>query len=400
MTVPSSGDPHLVPTRYSNPPLRAQSWGMNTRPTADLLDEIVRSLGPMPVRLMEEAIRRGDEAASAAVALLEDLLPGVLAGDRKREPIWLEIVLGELRWPGAIPPLLRVLEESGTDVIGLPGAAVDALAKIGPEAVDGLVGLLDNAPAHRRIRVYSALGGMDDPRARERLDAALRGDPELAPLLATASDEDGGWTPAPDFRLRYRPVPWLGIPEPGWVGWAVLEHELGRALPRSHVPDRPFPRVLPTPPPNCSCCHVPVWREVGTLVCPATVVFAPAAFHRALAEAEEHDGFHDMFEVLEAIEAAAQRLVLEPPPRGKMALADWTARLAEMCDLWAACTWLIEQGIEDVAGARERMLDELYLLGGIHGDPKGMVAWSEHGPSRRPPVWRRAGRVRRRQRKA
>lgn len=46
------------------------------------------------------------------------------------------------------------------------------------------------------------------------------------------------------------------------------------------------------------------------------------------------------------------------------------------------------------------LLDELYLAAGIHGDPDRLVAWSEHGPARRPPVWRRPSPVRRRRRKA
>ncbi|MFO7892434.1 MAG: hypothetical protein R6U63_01760 [Longimicrobiales bacterium] len=373
---------------------------MSEKSTADLLDTIVGSLGSMPVRAMEEVIRRGEEAGPPTVALLDDLLEAAASGERPLEPIWLVILLGELRWTRAIPSLLAVLDTSAPGFIGLPSVTADALARMGAGAVDGLVARLDNAPPHRRLWVYSALRGMDDdPHARSRLRAAVRGDQELAAVVA-AADEDDGRAPGPDFRLRYRPVPWLGIPEPGWAGWAVLERVAGRPLGRSRLPGYPFPRVLPEPPPTCARCGGPVSRALRTLVCPCTAVFMPAYLHRSLADAEERDGFRDVFAVLEAVERAARRLVLRPEPHGKQALADWRERLTELCDLWQGCVWLIEQGAEDVPGARERLLDELYLAAGIHGDPNRLVAWSEHGPSRRPPVWRRPSPVRPRRRKA
>jgi hypothetical protein len=356
--------------------------------TADLLDTIVRAAGPMPVRVMEEVIRRGEEAGPPAVALLDDLLEYARSGSRPREPIWLILLLGELRWTGAIPSLLAVLDTIPAGFIGLPSLTARALARIGAGAVDGLVARLDNAPPHRRLWIYSALREMDSSHARSRLHAALAGDTELAGVVASVDDDDGR-VPEEDFRLRFRAVPWLGIPEPGWAGWAVLELHAGTPLGRSRLPGYPFPRVLPDPPPACGRCGGPISLALRTVVCPCTAVFLPAYINRTLADAEERDGFQDLFQVLEAVEGAAQRLVLSHQPRGRQALADWRARVAEICDLWQGLIWLVEEGIEDVPGARKRMLDELYLAAGINGDPQRLVAWSEHGPSRRPPVWRR-----------
>lgn len=352
---------------------------MTEKSTADLLDTIVSSLGPMPVRAMEEVIRRGEEAGSASLALLDGLLDAASAGEKPREPIWLVILLGELRWTAAVPSLLAVLDTAVPEVIGFPSAAADALARIGGEAVDGLVGHLGNAPPHRRLWIYAALCAMDHPRARPQLQGALGRDPELADVVASA-DEDDELAPGSDFRLRYRPVPWLGVPEPGWAGWAVLERVAGRPLGRTRLPGYPFPRVLPEPPPTCGRCGGPISRALRTVVCPCTAVFMPAYLHRSLADAEDRDGLRDVFQVLEAVEAAAQRLVLNPEPTGTRALADWRMQLAEMCDLWQGCVWLIQEGVEDVPAARQRLLDELYLAAGIHGDPMRLVAWSEHGP--------------------
>lgn len=354
----------------------------------------------MPVRLMEEAIRRGPGVAPAADKLLGELLPRVRSGDSRREPVWLVILLGELGWSGAVPSLLSIIEEAEPRALGLPGAAAEALAKIGGEAVDGLIALLDRAPAHRRLWVYGALNDIDDPRAQSNLLSALRGDPELETIVASGSvapseasaEAPSDWTPLPDFRLRYRPLPWLGVWDPGWAGWMVLEHLEGRPLGRSRVPHRPFPRVLPTPPPKCACCGAPVTQAVGTLVCPALAVFTVAYFHRTLVEAQQVDGFDDMFEVLDAVERTAVPLVLRSEPPDKEERREWTGRLAEICDVWQSMVWLVEKGIEEVGRARERLLDELYLAAGIYGDPHRLVAWSETGPSRVPPIWRRSGR--------
>lgn len=143
----------------------------------------------VPVRDMEDLLAMGQEAVIPVVEFLEGCLmdPDEAQGE---DLLWPTVVLGELRDPGGIPILLRLLQEApGLEV---PVAAAEALAKTGRQALEPLLAILERGPAPRtRILVYAALAGMRLEDAWEVLEDALETDPELDFVVARALAERG-----------------------------------------------------------------------------------------------------------------------------------------------------------------------------------------------------------------
>ncbi len=150
-----------------------------------LLELMASTSWGVPVRDMEELLAFGPKALEPVVVFLENTLA---EQNREKDLLWATVILGELRDPGGIPLLLRLIQEAqGLEV---PIAAAEGLAKIGEPALEPVARLLGEKPGPRvRILLYAALSGMGAREAREVLLDALEEDPELDFVVARALAE-------------------------------------------------------------------------------------------------------------------------------------------------------------------------------------------------------------------
>lgn len=174
-----------------------------------LLELMASTNWGVPVRDMEELLAFGPGALEPVVAFLENNLA---KQSREADLLWATVILGELRDPGGIPLLLRLIQEAqGLEV---PIAAAEGLAKIGKPALEPVAKLLEERPVPRvRILLYAALSGMDTQEARQALLDALEEDPELDFVVARALAEKA--QPGDEeiiYRAYLQAEPWKRAP--------------------------------------------------------------------------------------------------------------------------------------------------------------------------------------------
>jgi HEAT repeat protein len=135
-------------------------------------------------------------AVEPLIAILDDKDPGTRSNAVS--------ALGDIKDPRAVEPLIAELKDTA---FYIPGAAAEALGKIGPPSVEPLIAALQDAD--RTVRDYAAraLGEIKDPRAVLPLIAALKdsddyvrdhaaealgktGAPAVEPLIAALKDPD------------------------------------------------------------------------------------------------------------------------------------------------------------------------------------------------------------------
>ena len=142
--------------------------------------------------------RMGDKRAVGAVVAAEHAAEQSRPGEEQMRGAWLYgQALARLQSPVGIAPIMNVIREHGggerrpQDDMGSPelndwwqrtqqkelAGAVEALAAIGPAAVDPLIALLKDENPNARAVAALALGRLGDKRAIEALQA-LRQDPE------------------------------------------------------------------------------------------------------------------------------------------------------------------------------------------------------------------------------
>ena len=93
-------------------------------------------------------------------------------------------ILGEIRHPGAVPPLI---DAARGQFFTIRSRAATALAKIGdPQAVPVLIDLLGDKEPSVRIAASLAVGKFQDPRCLVRLSDVLLEDPEIEVRQAAA----------------------------------------------------------------------------------------------------------------------------------------------------------------------------------------------------------------------
>jgi HEAT repeat protein len=102
----------------------------------------------------EAAVREGTSAVQA-------LAPALASKDTSRRKFAAE-ALGRLRAVDAVEPLLRALRDHDPAV---QEAAVEALVRIGPAALDGLTGMLSHHDPTVQVLAARALGRLGDPRS-------------------------------------------------------------------------------------------------------------------------------------------------------------------------------------------------------------------------------------------
>ncbi|HET8564833.1 MAG TPA: HEAT repeat domain-containing protein, partial [Candidatus Binatia bacterium] len=152
--------------------------------TTDLIDVITTWPVGMPVRPMEKLLGIGE----TAITLIAEGLSR-WRDDKSRDLLWLVVVLGELRHPAAIEPLVNQLRQITVDVFAT--AAAEALAKIGSPAVPALVDATTAPDPYFRLYTYATLGWIEDEKAYAALINGLARDYELGHVLANALAEQG-----------------------------------------------------------------------------------------------------------------------------------------------------------------------------------------------------------------
>jgi ferredoxin len=379
---------------------------MTAATLTDLLEVITTWETGMPVRPMEDVLRMRPPAGRQVAAALDRW-----DDDEDRDLLWLIVLLGELRDPAAVPPLRRQLR--GNDLTLLPLAAAEALAKIGPAAIPALEEAARSDRSQERLYALAALGWIPDDRAYGALIEALERDRDLAHVAATALVDQGRPEAIPslyralrtcppwqhveieeairalhrrlvtppllrrDWRLRYRRIPSLGTFDPGWAGVAALCNTVPESLAdRKAVPVRPLEQILEDQPPReeaerCERCEAPIEHPTGLPVCPEDALFIAAKQCELLAAAR-HDGFHDLFDYLDDLEAWGWDRQAERPKRGAKR-ARWEREGEEIQIYQRTCEWLIERGAEDVDTALALLRAESVELAQRYGDPDGLL---------------------------
>jgi len=247
------------------------------------MQELVPLLGltgdVLPVRAMEEALRRGPAAAALAAHLLAE--PPV---HRDWDPLWILVLLGRYADPRHAPLLVDFIERAPAEDHYLFAAAVEALAASGDEVIPEVERLLASSTDDARLAGYGVLAHLATPAARDRLEVAARQDPALADVLAPALEVCGdagslealvhllprapdafrpevehairvlhfGGDDRPpfhrDWRLRYRCDRYWPVFDPGWLGVARLRRSDPELVAGQPVlPLRPLEEVLAPP---------------------------------------------------------------------------------------------------------------------------------------------------------
>ncbi|TVP42100.1 MAG: hypothetical protein EA350_17505 [Gemmatimonadales bacterium] len=221
------------------------------------LQELVLVLGltgdVLPVRAMEEALRRGPGAATVAAHLLQDP-----PEHPDWDPLWILVLLGRFADPRHAPILVDYLERAPEDDHYVFAAAVEALAASGDEILPEVERLLESPDEDARLAGYGVLAQLSTPASGARLVEAAGKDPGMADVLAPALERSGDpagvgalaemLPRAPegfrsdiehalrvlhfgieypdmmprDWRLRYRCDRVWPVFDPGWLGVARL----------------------------------------------------------------------------------------------------------------------------------------------------------------------------------
>ncbi|CAN5790084.1 hypothetical protein BH23GEM11_BH23GEM11_11770 [soil metagenome] len=247
------------------------------------LQELVLVLGltgdVLPVRALEEALRRGPGAATVAAHLLQDP-----PDHPDWDPLWILVLLGRFADPRHAPMLVDYLERAPEDDHYVFAAAVEALAASGDEILPELERLLGSPDEDARLAGYGVLSVLATPESGARLVEAARHDPEMADVLAPALERSGDpagvsalaemLPRAPegfradiehalrvlhfgveypdlmprDWRLRYRCDRIWPVFDPGWLGVARLgRRDPGMMAQRPTIPLRGLEDVLAPP---------------------------------------------------------------------------------------------------------------------------------------------------------
>ena len=375
----------------------------------DLIEEITTWPVGMPVRAMERVLALG---ASAVPALI-----GALArwqDDDARDLLWLVVLLGELRHPSAVEPLITQMRRTDDDI--LAQAAGEALARIGPPAMPALAEIARTGEPHQRLYAYATLGWIRDDQAYAALVAALGRDRELGDVLAMALGDQGRpeaipllyeayqgcepwqriefegaiqelhwdrrseslWTR--DWRLRYRRRPALGGFEPGWVFVSAVGHRGPEVVMRQRptIPLRSLEEIVKGPPDSeeppetCETCGAPFEHPTGLPVCPETAL-SVAVYQLSFLNGAREDGLEDLFDMRDELEAQEWEHHDRGEPLTPDARERWRDELEELRACDQTCQWLIEQGAEEVGAAKALLLAKAGWLADRYGDPEGLL---------------------------
>jgi HEAT repeat protein len=145
----------------------------------DLIEAITTWPVGMPVRATERILAMGESSVPSLIEALERW-----RHDEGRDLLWPVVLLGEIRSPIAVQPLIDQVQRANEEE--LAQAAAEGLARIGVPSLPALGQLAIAPDPLARIHVYAALGGIRDDRAFTTLVDALTQDPNLGDVLAQA----------------------------------------------------------------------------------------------------------------------------------------------------------------------------------------------------------------------
>jgi SEC-C motif-containing protein/HEAT repeat protein len=390
---------------------------------ADLIEQITTWPVGMPVRAMEQVLAMGD---GAVPALAETLVRW--QDDEARDLLWPIVLLGELRDPAGIEPLINQMQRTDREPLAL--AAAEALAKIGASAVSALNTVTTASDPLFRLYAYASLGWIPDDHAYAVLVEALSRDRELGDVVAIALDEQGRPEAIPllyqayltcdpwqrvefenaiqdlhwhrharrlchkDWRLRYRRLPAWGSFEPGWAGIsAVIRQNVPQLPERVTIPLRPLEEIVgdepepEQPPERCERCGVPITYPTGLPVCPETAVAAALHQLRLLNEDRE-EGPEDLFDLFDDLEEREWEHYGQGEPKTRAAKTRWRDELDDLQVCRQTYLWFIEQGTEQVGPAKALLLAKVPELVERYGDPEGLLQPARLPQSRGPKVGR------------
>ena len=372
----------------------------------DLIDVITTWPVGMPVRAMERVLAMGESTGPSLIEALERW-----RHDESRDLLWPVVLLAEIRSPIAVQPLIDQIQRTKEEE--LAQAAAEGLAKIGVPSLPAL-GQLATAPdPFVRIHVYAALGGIRHDQAFSILVGALTQDPNLGDVLAQALYDQGKTEAIPflynaycnceswqriefedaicglhfgqiepplwgkNWRVRYRRDPAWGTFELGWPGICVLiRGHAEKVTKRVSPPVRPLEEIIAGGAGSdgtCEDCGGPVEHPTGLPVCPETALGVALQQTRFLGEMRQH-GADDIFDLCDTLDDLAWKHY-ESEEASKASKQDrWHAEEEDLEIHRKTCSWLVEQGIEDIAGGRALLLAKAVELADRFGDPEGLLS--------------------------
>ncbi|MBI3014900.1 MAG: HEAT repeat domain-containing protein [Candidatus Tectomicrobia bacterium] len=398
-----------------------------TEPLARSLDDLIEEITTwpvgMPVRAMEQVLAMGEPAVPALIEALARF-----QDDQERDLLWPAVLLGELRHPSAVAPLIAQMRRTDLDSLAL--AATEALAKIGAPAVPALIEVATAPDPLLRLYAYGGLGWIRDDRAYAALLDALGRDRDLGEVLALALSDQGrpeaipclyeayracepwqriefedvlrelhwGRSETPiwtrDWRLRYRILPSLGDFALGWVGICAAIRGTEEPMPeRATFPPRSLEEIVKEQPEpdesseTCEECGAPIESPSGLPVCPETAL-GITMYQLSFLKGAREDGLEDLFDLFEELDDREWEQWEKGEPLTPTARARWQEELDELHMCRRTCEWLIEQGVEAVGPARARLLAEAARLADRFGDPDGLLTPARRPAARGPKVGR------------
>lgn len=372
----------------------------------ELIDVMTTWPVGVPVRAMERVLALGEEAVPALCDTLRRSRT-----DNSRDLLWPIILLGELRNPTSVEPLADQVRLTEEEELGL--AAAEALVKIGAASLPALRQLAADADPIVRIYGYAALGWLRHDDSTSILLDALSRDLDLADVVAQAlSDlgrketvpalyaayqkcfpwqriefEDalsnlhlGSSEPLPwrgNWKTRYRPEPLWGRFEFGWVGMTVIiRREVATLADRVSPPSKSLEEILTEPEKGaerCEDCGGLVERPTGLPVCPETALQTALCQVRFLGEASS-DGVEDIFELFDDLDEELFEHYEQEEFLRERERKSWEERGEDLRIYRETCRWLVEQGVENIGGARSLLLAKAAWLAAREGDPEGLLS--------------------------
>jgi len=389
----------------------------------DLIEVITTWPVGMPVRAMERVLALGEAAIPALSQALKRW-----QSDDSRDLLWPVVLLGELRSPSAIEPLVDQIQRTEGEEPAL--AAAEGLAKIGAASLPALRHLAAATDPIVRIYAYAALGWLPDDEAFSILAEALRRDHELGDVVAQALCDQGRREAIPliydayrncaawqriefedalrdlhfgpaepllstrNWKPRYRREPLWGRCELGWVGVsAIVRRQVEEVAKRVSPPLKSLEEILKErveprdSAETCEKCGELVERPTGLPVCPETALWMALYQVKFLGEARE-DGIEEFFDLFDDLDEMLWEHYEEKESLKEGEQERWREQGEDLEIDRQTCRWLVEQGIEDISGARSLLLAKAAWLADRYGDPEGLMSPSGRSATTAPKVGR------------
>jgi hypothetical protein len=177
--------------------------------------------------------------------------------------------------------------------------------------------------------------------------------------------------------VRYRRDPAWGTFELGWLGICTLIRDHAEQITkRVSPPVRSLEEIIADgaePAGTCEDCGAAVEHPTGLPVCPETALGIALQQSRFLGEMRQHGG-DDIFDLCDTLDDMAWRHYESEEVSKANEQDRWQAKEDNLEIHRKTCSWLVEQGIEDIAGGRALLLAKAVELADRFGDPEGLLS--------------------------